>query len=154
MVFSWPPFYFKYSALLKNRSNPTGTDFAAKITKFQDLGKQRERSLCSLKIEIPTNYPTNSIPSKIRTPKRFQTQNPRDICNASRTNKIRDLGKQHERSLCSRKTKISTNYPASLVRTKFSLELKIQKAYTTRPRRSHSVHRNIQNCIPSDSSSL
>ena len=29
-----------------------------KTTKFQDLGKQRERSLCSLKIKILTNYPT------------------------------------------------------------------------------------------------
>ena len=75
MVFSWPPFYFKYSALLKNKSNLTGTDFAAKITKFQDLGKQCERSLCLLKIEISTNFPTNLTPNKIRTTKRFQTQN-------------------------------------------------------------------------------
>ena len=33
--------------------------------KFQNLSKQRERSLCSLKIKILTNYPTNLITSKI-----------------------------------------------------------------------------------------
>ena len=126
----------------------------SETTKIQDLGKQRERSLCSLKIKISTNLPTNRIPSKILTQNVFQTQNLKDVRNASRTIKIRDLGKQRERSLCSRKTKISTNYPASLVLTKFFLELKIQKVYTTRPGFSHSIHNNIQNCIPSYSSSL
>ena len=43
---------------LKNRSSPTGNDFA-KTTKFQDLGKQRKCSPCLLKIEISTNYPAN-----------------------------------------------------------------------------------------------
>ena len=104
MVFSWPPFYFKYSTLLENRSSPTGTDFA-KTTKIQDLGKQRERSLCLLKIKISTNFPTNFIPSKIPTQNAFQTQNSKDVHNASRTTKIQDLGKQCEQSLCLRKTK-------------------------------------------------
>ena len=90
-----------------------------KTTKIRNLGKQRERSLCSLKIKISANYPTNLIPSKIPTQNAFQTQNSKDVCNTSRTTKIRDLGKQRERSLCSRKTKISTNYPASLIPTKF-----------------------------------
>ena len=75
-------FLLQILCFTKNRSNPTGTDFAAKITKLQNLGKQCERSLCLLKIEISTNSPTNLTPNKIRTPKRFQTQN-------SKTNAMR-----------------------------------------------------------------
>ena len=37
----------------------------SRTTKIRVLGKQHERSLCSLKIEIPTNYPTNLIPTKL-----------------------------------------------------------------------------------------
>ena len=43
-----------------------------KTAKIQNLGKQRERSLCSLKIKISTNFPTNRIPSKILTQNVFQ----------------------------------------------------------------------------------
>ena len=50
----------------------------------------------------------------------------------SRTTKIRNLGKQHKPLLCSQKTKISTNYPASLVLTKFFLELPKSKRRTQR----------------------
>ena len=47
---------YTLNTLLYAKTGPArqDTDFA-KITKFQDLGKQRERSLCLLKIKILTN---------------------------------------------------------------------------------------------------
>ena len=89
----------------------------SRTTKFRDLGKQRERLPCSLKVEISTNCPANLIPTNFPTQTLFQTQNPRDVRDASRTTKARDLGKQCERSLCSRKNQISTNYPDNLIPT-------------------------------------
>ena len=98
-----------------------------KITKFRDLGKQRERSLCSLKIKTLTNYPTNLIPSKSPTQTLFRTQNPKDVRDASRTTKVRDLGKQRERSLCSRKNQISTNHSYNLIPTKLFANSKFKR---------------------------
>ena len=123
-------FLLQILCFTQNRSNPTGTDFAAKITKFQDLGKQRERSLCSLEIEIPTNFPTNLNSEQNSYHKTFSSSKFKNEHNASRTTKIRDLGKQRERSLCSRKTRISTNYPASPVRTKILCRTQKFKRHT------------------------
>ena len=126
-----------------------------KTTKIQNLGKQREQSLCSLKIKISTNFPTNHIPSKILTQNVFQ--NPKF---KGRTQCVQNYQNPRFRqamrtiALFVENQKFSTNYPASLVLTKFLLELKNSKAYTTRPGFSHSIHNNIQNCIPSYSSPL
>ena len=92
----YPKTFFKLK--IQNERN------ASKTTKIQDLGKQRERSLCSLKIETPTNFPTNCNFEQIRTPKRFSNSKIQNECNMSRTTKIQDLGKQREWSLCLRKT--------------------------------------------------
>ena len=67
------------------------------------------------------------MPNKISTPKRFQTQK---NSNASKTIKTRHLGERRERSLCSRKTKISTNYPASSFRTKIPFRTQNSKRRT------------------------
>ena len=106
--------------------NPKDVHDASRTTKFRDLGKQRKRSPCSLKIEISTNYPTNLIPSKIPTQMLFQTQNPKDVHDASRTTKFRDLGKQRERSPCSLKIEISTNYLTNLIPTNFPTQMLFQ----------------------------
>ena len=63
-----------------------------KNTKFQDLGKQRERSPCSLKIEISSNYPANLKSHQLSgfQPKTlFEHKN---SCNAS---EIQSLHSQH-----------------------------------------------------------
>ena len=112
--------------MLFKPKKPKDVHNVSRTTKIRDLGKQHERSPCSLKIEISTNYPTNLIPSKIPTQNAFQTQKPNDVHNASRTTKIRDLGKQRERSPCSLKIEISTNCPANLIPTNFPTQTLFQ----------------------------
>ena len=74
--------------MLSNPKVQGRTQCIQKTTKIQNLGKQHEWLLCSLKIKISTNLPTNRIPSKILTQNVFQTQNLKDVRNASRTIKI------------------------------------------------------------------
>ena len=91
---------------------------ASKNYQNSNLGKQRERSLCSLKIEISTNFPTNFIPSKL-LPKTFSKPKiQRTYATHPKTTKIQNLGKQRERSLCSLKIKISTNLPTNCIPSK------------------------------------
>ena len=66
-------------------------------------------------------------PAKFLTQTLFQTQNPKDVRDASRTTKVRDLGKQRKRSLCSRKNQISTNYPNNLIPTKLFANSKFKR---------------------------
>ena len=45
---------------------------ASKIIKFRNLGKQRERSLCSWKTKISTNHSNNLIPTKLFANSKFK----------------------------------------------------------------------------------
>ena len=45
---------------------------ASKTIKFRNLGKQRERSLCSQKNQISTNHANNLIPTKLFANSKFK----------------------------------------------------------------------------------
>ena len=153
---------YTLNTLLYSKTGPArqDTDFA-KITKFQDLGKQCERSLCSLKIQNFNKITNQLNPQQNFNKNAFQTQNPTDVAqrvhnpatpfakysNISQSHssflqlckppKFRNLSKQRERSLCSLKIKILTNYPTHLTPSKILIKMlfinKIQRAYATRP---------------------
>ena len=93
------------NTLLYSKIGPARQVLTLQNHQISDLGKQRERSPCSLKIKISTSCPANLIPSKFPTQTLFQTQNPKDVHDAPRTTKVRDLGKQRKQSLCLWKTK-------------------------------------------------
>ena len=82
----------------------------------------------------------------------FRTQNPKDARNASRTTKIRDLGKQRERSTCLLKIEISANSHHLLPKRFF--EHKIQRAYATHPGSGHSIRKTFKIVFQSHSSSF
>ena len=107
--------FAKYSNYIPKSLKFPKTLQIPKISKF----KQTTRTIALFAKNQNLNKLSNQLNSQQNYNQNvFQTQNLMVVHNASKIIKFRNLGKQRERSLCSRKNQISTNHSNNLIPTK------------------------------------